>query len=263
MTENLRSSSKRILVVAPPYRLSQTAFALGLMWIAAVLQKAGHRVEVIDMDAYNLPMDNFVKELRERKYDYLCTGGMITAWNFLKFTCDLVKQIKPEVKVIIGGGVISSTPKSFVSASKADVGVIGEGEETVLDLIDAFENGHSLSTVDGIVFREGNEVIRTKEGKLIQDLDSLPFPAWDLFNVGEVYSRFPSHHSILHAKRLGSIYTTRGCPFRCTFCYTEKTVRQRSVPNVIEEIKELKHRYGVRHIMIADDLFVVRKNRTI
>ncbi len=256
-------SSKRVLIVAPPYRLSQTAFALGLMWIAAVLERAGHHVEVIDMDAYNLPMDDFMKELRERNYDYLCTGGMITAWNFLKFTCDLVKQIKPQVKVIVGGGIISSTPKSFVSATKADVGVIGEGELAILDIIQAFENGKPLSNVDGIVFKEGDEIIQTKEGKLIQDLDSIPFPAWDLFNVGEVYSRYPSHHSILHAKRLGSIYTTRGCPFRCTFCYTEKTVRQRSIPNVIEEIKQLKDRYGIRHIMIADDLFVVRKNRTI
>lgn len=254
---------KKILIVAPPYRLSQTAFALGLMWIAAVLKKAGHHVEVIDIDAYNLPMDDYVKELREREYDYLCTGGMITAWNFLRFTCDFVKEIKPHVKVMIGGGTISSTPKSFVSVSKVDVGVIGEGEETVLDLIDAFENGRSLETVDGIVFRRGDEIIQTKKRKLIQDLDSIPFPAWDLFKVGEVYSRYPSHHSILHAKRLGSIYTTRGCPFRCTFCYTEKTVRQRSIPNVIEEIKQLKERYGIRHIMIADDLFVVRKQRTI
>lgn len=256
-------SGKRVLIVAPPYRLSQTAFALGLMWIAAVLQKAGHHVEVIDMDAYNLPMDDFVKELRERKYDYFCTGGMITAWNFLRAACDLVKQIKPEVKVIVGGGVISSTPKSFISVSKADVGVIGEGELAVLDIIDAFENNRSLSTVDGVVFRQEDEIIQTKEGKVIQDLDSIPFPAWDIFNVGGVYSRYPSHHSILHAKRIGSIYTTRGCPFRCTFCYTEKTVRQRSIPNVIEEIRQLKNKYGIRHIMIADDLFVVRKNRTI
>ncbi len=263
MIHSMADSRKRVLIVAPPYRLSQTAFALGLMWIAAVLQKAGHHVEVIDMDAFNLPMDDYVKELKERRYDYLCTGGMVTAWNFIRFTSDFVKEIKPQVKVIVGGGIISSTPKSFVSVSKADAGVVGEGEETILDLIDAFENGRPLSTVDGIVFKQGDEVIQTKEGKLIQDLDSMPFPAWDLFRVGEVYSRYPSHHSVLRAKRLGSIYTTRGCPFRCTFCYTEKTVRQRSIANVIEEIKELKHRYGVRHLMIADDLFVVRKQRTI
>ena len=215
------------------------------------------------MDAFNLPMDDLMKELKEREYDYFLTGGMITAWNFLRFVCDHVKTIKPHVKVVVGGGVISSTPRHLLSVSKADVGVIGEGEETILDLVDAFENGRDLLTVPGIVFNRGGEVVQTASRPSIQDLDAIPFPAWDLFNVKGVYSRYPSHHSIFHAKRLGSIYTTRGCPFQCTFCYTEKTVRQRSVPNVIEELKELKLRYGIRHIMIADDLFIVRKERTI
>lgn len=260
---NANSSHKRILMVAPPYRLSQTTFSLGLMWIAAVLQRAGHHVEVIDMDAFNLPFDEYTQELKDRNYDYLLTGGMITAWNFIRFTADFVKKTKPHVKVVVGGGIVSSTPKSLVAETNIDAGVNGEGEATILDLIDAFENGRDLSTVDGIVYREDQEVIQTKPRANIMDLDSLPFPAWDLFNVKEVYSRYPSHHSILHAKRLGSIYTTRGCPFQCTFCYTEKAVRQRSVENVIEELKELKGRYGIRHIMIADDLFVVRKKRTI
>lgn len=257
------SSSKRVLIVSPPYRLNQTAYALGLMYIAAVLDKAGHHVEVIDMDVLNLSTEDYVRELQSRRYDYLCTGGMITAWNFLMFTCNLVKEIKPDVKVIVGGGIISSTPKSFISVSKVDVGVIGEGEETVIDLIGAFEDGRSLSEVDGIVYREEDQIIETKERKNIEDLDALPFPAWELFNVGETYARYPSHHSIFRARRFGSIYTTRGCPFRCTFCYTEKAVRQRSIPNVIEELKELKDRYGIRHVMITDDLFVVRKKRTI
>ncbi len=256
-------SAKSILIVSPPYRLNQTAFALGLMYIAAVLQKAGHHVEVIDMDAINLPMDDYVQELKERHYDYFCTGGMITAWNFIKFTCDLVKQIKPEAKVIVGGGIISSTPQSLISASSMDVGVIGEGEEAVLEVIDAFENNRSLSAIEGIVYREYGQVIQTKPRENMRNLDDIPFPAWDLFNVKDIYSRYPSHHSILKAQRFGSIYTTRGCPFLCTFCYTEKAVRQHSISRIIEELKELKGRYGIRHVMIADDLFVVRKKRTI
>ncbi|MBI3307197.1 MAG: radical SAM protein [Candidatus Omnitrophica bacterium] len=263
MSYSFSDSRKRILVIAPPYRLNQTAYALGLMYIAAVLERAGHYVEVIDMDVRNLPMDDYIRELKTRNYDYVCTGGMITAWNFLVFTVNLVKELRPRVKVIVGGGIVSSTPKHFMAATKADAGVIGEGEDTVLHLIRTFENGQSLSTVDGIVYREGSEVIQTKERKNIQDLDALPFPAWELFNVGQTYSRYPSHHSIIHAKRFGSIYTTRGCPFQCTFCYTEKAVRQRSVENVIAEIKELKDRYGVGHVMIADDLFVVRKKYVV
>ncbi|MFZ5803181.1 MAG: B12-binding domain-containing radical SAM protein [Candidatus Omnitrophota bacterium] len=258
-----RCAPRRVLIVAPPYRLSPTIFPLGLMYIAAVLQKAGHQVDLIDMDVINLSEAEFTKQLRERDYDYLCTGGMITTWNFLRFACDYAKTVKPQATVIVGGGIITSTPQSFLSVSKADIGVIGEGEETVLDILDAIENRKFLGTVPGIVYREGGRIVETPKRAAIQDLDSIPFPAWDLFNVRDVYSRFPSHHSLFHAKRIGTIYTTRGCPFQCTFCYTEKKVRQRSVGNVIEEIKEMKSRYGIRHIKIADDLFVVRKERTI
>lgn len=260
---NHNSRAKRILIVAPPYRLSQVGFPLGLMYIAAVLERAGHHVQTIDMDVENLCVDDYIRELKTREYDYFCTGGMITAWNFIVFSCNYVKKIKQDVKIVVGGGIISSTPKSLLSVTGADIGCIGEGENTILDIIDAFENRKALSTVPGIVYKEGDKIVETAKRADIQDLDSLPFPAWELFNVDKTYSRYPSHHSIFKAKRSASIYTTRGCPFMCTFCYTEKAVRQRSIENVIAEIKELKERYGVGHLMISDDLFVVRKKRTI
>ena len=74
-------SRKRVLIVAPPYRLSQNGFPLGLMYIAASLQKAGHQVEAIDMDLLNLPMDDYIRELRDRDYDYFCTGGELKTLN--------------------------------------------------------------------------------------------------------------------------------------------------------------------------------------
>lgn len=257
------STRTKILVIAPPYRLSQTSFPLGLMYIAAVLQNAGHCVEVLDMDVLNLDVCDYARELRERHYDYVCIGGMITAWNFAMSTCDMVSDLKPNAKIIVGGGLISSAPSAFISAAKASVGVIGEGEEAVVEVINAFENGRPLSTVDGIVYKEDGQVVKTKCRKNIENLDSIPFPAWELFKVKETYCTFPSHFSVRKASRMASIYTTRGCPFQCTFCYTEKAVRQRSIGNVIAELKELKERYKVKHIVITDDLFVVRKKRTV
>ncbi|MDD5085018.1 MAG: radical SAM protein [Candidatus Omnitrophica bacterium] len=259
----ISSRSKKILIVSPPYRISQSTFPLGPMYIAAVLRKAGHGVEIIDMDVLNLSEEDYCRRLQEAEYDYLCTGGMITAWNFIVFTCEAVRAIRPDAKIIVGGGIISATPKSLLSVSQADAGIVGEGEETILDVIDAYENGRPLSTVDGIVYREGEELTQTSPRAYIEDLDSLPFPAWDLFNVGETYARFPSHNSILKARRSATVSTTRGCPFNCTFCYTEKKVRQRSVGSIIEEIKELKNRYGVGYVLFADDLFVVRRSLAV
>lgn len=260
---NSISSKPRILIVSPPYRLSQASMPLGLAYITAVFLQKGHPVEVIDMDVCNYTMEEYTRCLREKKYDVLCTGGMITAWNFFKFTCEYVKQIKPHVKVVVGGGVISSTPRSFISAAPADVGVIGEGEDRILELMEAFEGNKKLSEIGDIVYREGDKVVQNPGGKDIENLDEIPFPAWDLFNVDRTYARFPSHHSILKAKRQLSIVTTRGCPYQCTFCYTEKLVRQRSIDNIMLELEELKRRYKIGHVTIADDLFVVRRNRTI
>ncbi|MBI4550065.1 MAG: radical SAM protein [Candidatus Omnitrophica bacterium] len=254
----------RVLMICPPYRLSLTNFPLGLAYIAAAVLKRGHEVSVIDMDAYNYPMDEYVRRLKEFEYDVLCVGGMITAWNFIEFTVNTVKRLKPEVKIVVGGGIISSTPESFISRTQADVGVIGEGEETMVELLDVFERGKSLDTVTGIVFRDHDGSLKCNPDRpAIKDPDTIPFPAWDHFEVAKLYSRYPSHHSLLRATRQLTIYTSRGCPYQCTFCYTEKQVRQRSIDNLMAEIEELKGRYGVRFFLIADDLFVVKRDRTI
>ncbi len=256
-------SQRRVLLISPPYRFSQGSFPFGPMYVAAALQKANFHVEVIDMDVLGLSEWDYVRELRERRYDFLCMGGMITAWNFLVFSACAVKQLRPDVKIIVGGGIISSTPKSFLSVAPADVGIIGEGEDTILDLIDAFENKRSLDTVNGIVYRSGRKLVITKPRAYITDPDRISFPAWDLFNAKDTYCSFPSHNGIFKAKRSGNIFTARGCPFQCTFCYTEKTVRFRSVENIIAEIKELKERYNIGYLTISDDLFIVRKPRVI
>ncbi|MFH0984002.1 MAG: radical SAM protein [Candidatus Omnitrophota bacterium] len=257
------SSRLKVLIVSPPYRLSAVCLPLGLAYIAAVVRKAGYPVEVIDMDVKNHSPEEFKRILQEKHFDVLCLGGMITAWNFFKFTCDHVKRIKPGVKVVIGGGVITSTPRSFLSVSPADVGVIGEGEDKVLELLSAFEQGRPLSEIHGIVYREGDQIQQTPPGALIEDLDRIPFPAWDLFDVANSYARYPSHNSLIKARRQMAIATSRGCPYQCTFCYTEKKVRYRSVENVLAEMEELKNRYGVTHFSLVDDLFVAQKKRVV
>ena len=98
-------SRKKVLVVAPPYRLSQNGFPLGLMYVAASLQRAGHHVQAIDMDLLNLPMDDYIRELRNRDYDYFCIGGMITAWNFIVFPAILSNRSNPGRKLLSGAGL--------------------------------------------------------------------------------------------------------------------------------------------------------------
>ena len=141
-----------------------------------------------------------------------------------------------------------------------DVIVIGEGEETVKELARATERRDDLSKVDGICFRKDDHVIHTRERPLINNIDTLPFPAWGLFPQS-IYMGTPTGKLPLP---IAYISTTRGCPYNCTYCYhpfQNKKVRMHSALRVVEEIDVLNRGYKIRGVVFADDLFMVDKKR--
>jgi radical SAM superfamily enzyme YgiQ (UPF0313 family) len=155
--------------------------------------------------------------------------------------------------VIMGGIHISALP--YTLSSDMDVGVIGEGEKTVIDLFNLFvEKGHfdneSLERLDGVVFRKNGKIVVIEKQKLIEPLDRIPIPARDLLNIRESTYMF----------------TSRGCPYRCTFCASCRfwgNIRFFSAEYVVNEIKYLLQKYKVRKISFWDDLFIANKTRLI
>lgn len=257
------STKPRVLLISPPYRLTAESMPLGPMYIAAVLEKAGCVIEVIDMDVRNLPPAQYLREIQDRNFDYFFIGGMISAWNFIVYSINAVKALKPSAKVIVGGGIVTGSPSSLFSVCKPDVGVLGEGEATVLEVLDAYESHRSLDRIPGIIFERDGKLVTTPQRDPNDDLDQLPFPAWDLFDFKNTYSLTPTPRSLLGAQRGATVCTTRGCPFQCTFCFTRKQVRQRSVQNIMAEIEVLYNKYGIRYITLSDDLFVVRREKAV
>ncbi len=158
---------------------------------------------------------------------------------------------KYNLPVIMGGVHISLLPATLTN--DMDVGVIGEGEETIVDLFNCFEKKRKfgkdeLENVNGIVFRRDNELITTKKRNPIQPLDRIPVPARDLFTIAKTTYMF----------------TSRGCPYRCVFCASTRlweTTRFFSAEYVVSEIKYLVEEYGVNQIEFWDDLFIVSKPR--
>jgi anaerobic magnesium-protoporphyrin IX monomethyl ester cyclase len=154
--------------------------------------------------------------------------------------------------VIIGGMHISVLPANLTS--DMDVGVIGEGEETILELVKLFrEKGNfdrnELENIDGVVFNRDNKLIVTNKRKLMEPLDSLPMPARDLFEIN---------------KECTYMFTSRGCPYGCTYCSSSRfwgKVRFFSAEYVVNEIEYLIKEYKVQHILLMDDLFVASKAR--
>lgn len=169
-----------------------------------------------------------------------------------KIICERLKEKIPEVPIVLGGIHPTSRPRETLEKTEADYVIFGEGEQTMLELAEFLRNGvGSLKNIDGLGWKN-DEVNLNRSRSLIEDLDSLPFPERE-FENGYNYS---SH----------TVMTSRGCPFNCGFCASEniwgRKVRERSIQDVIMELKELRE-LGMNRVEITDDTFTLSKDRVI
>jgi anaerobic magnesium-protoporphyrin IX monomethyl ester cyclase len=156
----------------------------------------------------------------------------------------------PRARIVFGGPWPTIDYEYLLTKGAAHHVVIGEGEKTFVELLNAIENGTPLANVDGIAYIDGSKMIKTKPRALIEDLDALPFPAWDLFPPHRKY------FSNVKGNRFYPISTSRGCPFGCIFCSKMVhgyKIRTRSIENVIAELKYLKDKFDMDAIIVTDD----------
>lgn len=232
---------------------------LGLAYIAAYLRKN------VKMDIFISDNEDTLKRLRSEKPDLVAISSVSHEFGNAK---KLASEIKEEfgVPVILGGHHISSIPGSLPGC--VDVGVIGEGEETMLELIKLYKSRGSfpasgLKKIDGLVYHNRGGVAMTKPRKLIEPLDNIPFPARDLVPMEEYFLK-PSMYVTGRVGRWTSMITSRGCPYRCVFCSSShfwKRIRFHSSGYVLKEIKLLVDKYNVQAIRLYDDLFTADKER--
>ena len=257
----------KILLINSPVRLDAkpSCIPYGLATIAATLREAGCDVEIYDINALRPPEDVVVRELETKTWDVVGVSGLITTYQFQKWLIPVLKQINPYAPVISGGGLATTNSELLFNRTPLDIAVIGEGEQTILDVCKALESGKDLETIDGIKFRRNGHVLNTTPRKNIDDLDTIPFPAWDLLPM-EIYLKNPiwgdaagnssGFRKGVTVTRSMNIISSRGCPFSCNYCYHlfgRSSYRYRSVKNVIDEIEILVDRYGVDFIGFVDD----------
>jgi radical SAM superfamily enzyme YgiQ (UPF0313 family) len=265
----------KILLINPPYHRVYANVAaaegisppLGLAYVAAYLREHGHDVKLVDANAEQIPLKRLCERLPER-FDIVGTTSFTPSIESSIGAIRAAIKKNPEAKSVIGGAHMTVAAKETMAAyPEIDFGVMGEGEETIVELADRLEAGASPESVRGLVFRRGERIIENEARPFIEELDKLPFPAYDLLPL-ERY-RIPIHH-VGFGKRVPVhpfflIFTSRGCPMNCTFCASKtiwgRRVRYRSAENVLSEIEILYHRYGVRVIDIADDIFTIHKKR--
>lgn len=171
-----------------------------------------------------------------------------------------VKQTCPEALIVGGGPYVSSLREAVLRDSNVDLLVFDEGEVTFLELLRCLLNGQAYDHVPGLAFRRGDETRITGPRALINDLDDLPIPAFDLVDF-DAYAAFNPHLDV--GGRFAPIVTSRGCPFRCVYCHAlhGKSTRFRSVEHVMDEITHLYDQHGVRLLYVYDDIFNLDRER--
>ncbi len=240
-----------------------SAFPIGLGYVAAALEEAGYNVFIFDFQVKNNTVSKFKEYIKSKQFDIIgFSVTTITKTNVLKLS-KICKHIIPNCKIIVGGAFPTVYPKKLISESPSvDYEVTSEGEITIVELVESIKQNKDVNEVKGIVYRnEIDQAIQTPPRPLIERLDSIPFPAHHLFDL-DAYQPPPG---MFFRRPLRHMITTRGCPFRCVFC-DDRVVwrgrcRMRSAENIIEEMEVLVNKYGAKEIHFYDDTFTVNKKR--
>ncbi|MBM7866703.1 radical SAM protein [Heliobacterium gestii] len=264
-----------ILLVVPRY-ISYPGqyydFPSGLGYVIAALKKQGFSVGSVNLNHHWGPIETVLREhIHAGDYNVLCTGGLSLTYNLIEEVLLAGKGICPDIVTVIGGGLVTSEPEFVLrQMPQADIGVLGEGERTIVELAQAWKEERSLSSVRGIIYREKGDLIKTAERETIADIDDIPFPDYEALELGayldqqhccdDIYLSYALDHP-----RMVPILASRNCPYKCTFCYHPlgSRYRQRSLDNVFEEIDYLIEHYRINAIMFFDDLFTVNRKRVI
>lgn len=255
----------KILFIAYDNGSFQTCFPLGIAYLAAVLRGKGCEVSIYSQDVYHLPESHLVNHLKNNNFDLVgvgVIGGYYQYAKLLKISQAINSIPNRRFTYVIGGHGPSPEPDFFLRKTGADIVVMGEGEVVMSNLVQALESGGNLSAIKGIAYREGDNVTINQREKLIKDVDSIAWPAWDLFPMD--YYTLMRAPGISLTERSLMVFTGRGCPFSCNFCYRmDPGFRPRSSENIIEELRILKKDYHVTFFEFQDDLFMVSEKRVL
>jgi anaerobic magnesium-protoporphyrin IX monomethyl ester cyclase len=242
----------KTLLIRPPsvINIRYANIPLGLGYIASSLEKIGVEVSIIDylLDRYD--KDTLIGYIRNTSIDLV--GLSVVTMDF-----ELAQTIIKDIKESTGATVIVGGPHATIACEDllfagADFAVIGEGEKTIQDFVRYLHREISVEEVEGIAFKDKGEIRLTETRKAIQDLDSLPFPAFHLLEM----KRYAES-----ARNTGgfNIISSRGCPADCHFCLKSLfgyKIRQRTPENVVKEVEVLYHNYGIKAFCFVDDYFL-------
>ena len=256
-----QKKQRGVLFINPPREVPQRVDypPLGLAYLAAYLKQNNIKASVLD--AAGMTWKQLVAAVKKRQ-PYIVGLPCWTVEREQTFmAAKLVKSFIPDVKLIFGGHHATVFPAQMFRLADADAVVLGEGELTTLELVTSLLDNAPLAGIKGIAYREAGNIVITEPREFISDLDTIPFPSYDDFNLDD-YLGLPET-----TRKSAALMTSRGCPYACVYCaaskFWKRQWRARSAQNVLAEIDYLYRTHGVRALMFFDDNFTIRKDRVI
>ncbi len=260
----------KILLISPPLHSSDrygkdlgkvgpTTEPLGLAYLAGALLKSNYQVDLVDCAAIHYGLEDIKKIILNNNYDVVGITILTPSYATVKKVIQLIKKLNKNIKIIVGGVHLTIRPIETLKETKEiDVGVIGEGEKTIVDVMDALQNKKSLNKIKGIVFRNKNKIVVTKPRELEDNIDNLSMPARSLLPM-HLYKPAPTYYRKLPSY---TMLTSRGCPFRCIYCskISGRVYRYHSIDRIIEEMKILIKKYKAKEIIFRDDTFTIKRD---
>jgi anaerobic magnesium-protoporphyrin IX monomethyl ester cyclase len=273
-TKNKNSNPKQqnngilLMTTAPPengaWYLGKRLPPIGLMYVAAALEKAGFEVQMLDNYLMKKPIEE-VKQIIAKNNPAIVgiTCGSATFTRCIE-TSRAIKELNPDCKIVVGGWHASYMPDSLVANPEIDYVVMGEGERAIVELADAIiDRKEKLAvSIPGVACKRNGENIKNTP-KFIENMDEIPYPARHLLPL-ELYDRTIEY---INAQPADVMSISRGCVFNCGFCETRKLwgniCRGFSPTRIIGEIEDLMSRYGTKGIYFINDNFTLRKKETL
>lgn len=255
------SAIKFLLLNLPGFEhaVSSVSINLGLAAIAAVVRRSGNNVELFDLNLYKNYLKVLQNKIDEVEPQFIGFNICTPQFDMAKKLSKYIKSIDEKIWIVCGGPHATALPTEVLKKTLIDIIVLGEGDHTILEIIQNYPD--KLEKVKGVCFKRNREIVRTGNKLLIRNLDLLPYPALDLFEV-EKYIYPPQS---CKKNPIGLIETSRGCPGKCIFCSRligGRVCRFKSPERVVEEIIYAES-VGFNEIHFADDNFTTNIKRAI
>jgi len=254
----------RILLIAYDNKSFIHWYPQGLGYIAAVLKNAGYEVVIYNQDKHHYPDEHLTQYLDNNKFDLVGLGLIAGYYQYKKLLkiSESINNSKNRPFYAIAGHGPTPDPEYFLRKTNADVAILGEGEETTVDLVEALSENRPLKDVKGIAYIENDKIQINERRPLIKDIDNIPYPGYEMFPI--------DYYRLLRVPRTNSadfvmpLLSGRGCPFKCNFCYRmDQGFRPRSSEGIVEEIQYLKKNYSISFIAFSDELLMSSIDRTV